>query len=87
MQTNKGDKQGFLAWLRLVVAIIIDLLLFERIRSFLRVYLVLLSRRYLLADSILLDNYKVVYIVNAKDLLLSDSIMPTDFILFDVRIR
>ena len=45
------------------------------------------NRRYLLADSILLDNYGAVYIVNAKDLLLSDSIIPTDPIPLNVRIR
>ena len=47
----------------------------------------LLSRRYLLTDSILLDNYKVVYIVNVKDLLLSDSIISIDSILLNVRIK
>ena len=45
------------------------------------------NRRHPLADSTLLDNYKAIHIINAKNLLLPDSIIPTDPILLNVRIR
>ena len=69
------------------MATIINLLLFKQIKSFLRVYLIFLSQKYLLTDFILFDNYKVIYIVNTKDLLLSDSIIFTNSILLNVKIR
>lgn len=83
-QTNKGDEQGFPAWPGPVVAAIIDPLLLERIGSSLGVYSVLPSRRHPLADSTLLDNCGAVHVVNAKDLLLPDSITPTDPVPLDV---